>query len=128
MKVSFGIHSTARGGKRKEEVGVNSVCGACHKQAFGKYDGFASFTSSTWGKKNGIDKNCTYCHNPHSSQPMMIHAAKPLYMNMTSKNFGSAYNFKQNRGFSNQTTGAPYYAFCSSRRLPCQREGGGRHL
>jgi predicted CXXCH cytochrome family protein len=79
----------------------------------GVYNGYAGFTGLTFGKNHGVDKNCTYCHNPHGTgAAKLIRATKPLYMNMTSASFGSVYNFK---GFTNQTTGAPYYSFCSSR-------------
>ena len=112
ISVTFGVHSTIRG-KRKEELGVNKVCSACHKGAMGAYNGFAGFTGLTFGKNHGVDKNCTYCHNPHGTgTAKLIRSTKPLYMNMTSASFGSVYNFK---GFSNKTTGAPYYSFCSSR-------------
>ena len=111
VSVGFGVHSTVRG-KRKEELGVNAICKACHKSSDGVYEGYANFTSQTFGHKRGVDKNCTYCHNPHGSgQQKMMRSDKPLYMNMTSATFGSVYNFK---GFANHTTGAPYYTFCSS--------------
>lgn len=112
IAVGFGVHSTARG-KRTEELGVNSVCRSCHQGQTGVYDGYAGFTSLTFGHKAGIDKNCTYCHNPHgTTQPGLIRSDKPLNMDMSSAGFGSVYNFK---GFGNHTTGAPYYTFCSSR-------------
>ena len=134
IKVSFGLHSTIRG-KRTEEIGVNSVCAACHQDAmqdskgayegYSTYPGYGSFTSLTFGRKTGVDKNCTYCHNPHSTMQwkrfqndttsqarFMMRANKPLDMNMTSVNYGNIYNFK---GFNNSSTGAPYYEFCSSR-------------
>jgi len=111
IKVGFGMHSTIRG-KRKEELGVNSFCAACHKDSTGVYEGYVGFTSLTFGKRHGVDKNCTYCHNPHGTNGgKLIRSTRPLYMNMTSRLFGSMYNFK---GFGNQTTGAPYYVFCSS--------------
>jgi predicted CXXCH cytochrome family protein len=125
VSVTFGIHSTPRG-KRREEVGVNKLCAACHKSAMGVYEGYAKYTSLSFGRKafmgqtsmtkvrkGGVDKNCTYCHNPHgSAQGGMLRSSKPLYMNMTSNLFNAVYNFK---GFSNTTTGKPYYTFCSSR-------------
>jgi len=128
VSVTFGKHSSCRG-KRKEEVGVNKVCSSCHKGAMGVYGGYASFTSLSFGtkgminqtslsavRKKGVDKNCTYCHNPHgTTQPNLIRSNKPLYMNFSSSQFGNAYAFKSNRGFANSTTGAPYYMFCSSR-------------
>ncbi len=135
IRVSFGEHSTIRG-KRTEEIGVNSVCAACHQKAQGgytpegaykgysTYPGYGSFTALTFGRKTGVDKNCTYCHNPHSTMQwkrfqndttsaarFMMRANKPLDMNMTSANYGSIYNF---HGFNNSSTGAPYYEFCSS--------------
>ncbi|MBI5189818.1 MAG: discoidin domain-containing protein [Nitrospirae bacterium] len=111
VSVGFGTHSTARG-KRTEELGVNNVCAACHKASMGVYGGYPNFTSLTFGHKKGIDKNCTYCHNPHgTAQANLMRAAKPLYMNASSTSFGSVYNFK---GFANSTTGAPLYSFCSS--------------
>jgi len=110
ISVRFGTHSTIKG-KRKEELGVNRVCAACHKSNKGVYEGYANFTGLTFGK-HGVDKNCTYCHNPHgTAQAKLIRSDKPLYMNMTSSKFGSVYNFK---GFGNHTTGAPAYLFCSS--------------
>jgi len=112
ITVGFGLHSTARG-DRTEELGVNSLCSSCHSDAMGVYNGYASFTSLTFGGKMGIGKNCTYCHNPHgTAQPKLIRSDKPLNMDMASASFGSVYNFK---GFGNHTTGAPYYTFCSSR-------------
>ena len=134
VNVGFGVHSTIRG-KRTEEIGVNSVCAACHQGAmqdskgaylgYSTYPGYANFTSLTFGRKTGVDKNCTYCHNPHSTMQwkkfqndttsqarFMMRANKPLDMNMTSASYGSIYNY---HGFNNGSTGAPYYEFCSSR-------------
>jgi len=123
ISVGFGAHSTIRG-ERTEELGVNGVCAACHQGALGTYGGYSSFNSLTFGHDSGVDKNCTYCHNPHGTSRwnrfqlyttgkarFMMRADVPLYMSMTSANYGSIYNFK---GFGNTTTGAPYYAFCSS--------------
>ncbi len=111
ISVSFGAHSTIRG-KRMEELGVNKVCSACHKSSMGVYNGYAGYTGLTFGKKHGVDKNCTYCHNPHGTGAAnLVRSTMPLYMNMTSPKFGSVYNFK---GFGNPTTGKPFYVFCSS--------------